>query len=99
MKKMVITKDKNDIMYHVSEDDPRLLSGDLFIIDGNKGHTEEGKNRIGKSASKRQNGKNNCNYGKVWIYNMSSKKSISIPKDSLEQYLKKGWERGRKIKW
>lgn len=99
MKKMIITKDTNDIMYHVSEDDPRYLSGELKLIEKLGGHSDEGKKRIGESASKRQTGKNNCNYGKTWIYNTTLRKSKSVPKDSVDKFLKDGWELGRKIFW
>ena len=59
-------------------------------------HSEETKRKIGKANSKRQSGKNNNQYGKMWIYSDIERKCTRIPKD---QPIPRGWIKGRKIKF
>jgi len=61
-----------------------------------KHHTEEAKRKIGEKNSIHQKGENNSNYGNCWIYSISEKKSICIPKNNLQMWLDKGWIKGRK---
>ena len=63
----------------------------------NHHHSEKSKNQIGKKNSISQTGKKNSQYGKCWIYN--KKESKSIIKKDLEEYLKQGWNKGRKMKF
>lgn len=65
----------------------------------NKKHNEIVKQKIGIANSIHQKGTNNSNYGKCWIYNNNLKQSISIKKDELNNYLKLGWIKGRKMKF
>ena len=64
-----------------------------------KNHTEETKYKIGIANSKLQQGSNNSNFGNIWVYNIIEKKSICVKENDLEEWLKKGWVKGRKIKW
>ena len=60
-----------------------------------KHHTEETKQKIGKTNAIKQTGSGNSNYGKCWIYNLELKQSKSIKKEDLNQFLNKGWIKGR----
>lgn len=46
-----------------------------------------------------QQGENNSQFGKVWIYNLDLKISKSIKKEELDLYLNQGWLKGRKLKF
>jgi hypothetical protein len=43
-------------------------------------------------------GEKNSQYGTMWIISPDKTDSIRIPKDDLEQWLTKGWTKGRKMK-
>lgn len=60
-------------------------------------HTIESKAKIGKANSIKQKGQLNSQYGKCWIYNEELKKNKSIKKEDLNQWLEKGWKKGRKM--
>lgn len=62
----------------------------------NKKHTEETKQKIGKANSIHQSGKNNNQYGTMWIYNDELKQSKKIKNTEEIPY---GWKKGRKIKF
>lgn len=62
-------------------------------------HTEETKRRIGEKNSIKQKGELNSHYGTCWIYNEELKKSKAIQKTELNEWIKKGWKKGRKIKF
>lgn len=64
-----------------------------------KKHTKESKEKISKANSLRQKGELNNNYGKCWIYNYKLKESKMIKSDDLIQWIEKGWDKGRKIKF
>jgi len=55
-----------------------------------KQHTEESKKRIGEKNSLHQSGKNNSQYGSMWISNGNESKKIK--KDSI---IPDGWYKGR----
>lgn len=46
---------------------------------------------------KHQQGEKNSQYGTCWIYN--DKECIKIKKEQLEEYISKGWIKGRKMKF
>lgn len=64
-----------------------------------KKHTEESKAKIGKANAIKQKGENNSNFGKCWVYNEDLKENKSIKKEDLDQWLEKGWKKGRKMKF
>ena len=101
-KNMVTVKNINNEIFYVSIDDYRYLSGELTPVwKGNK-HSEETKIKIGKANSINRFGNNNSNFGKCWIHNLEIKKTKSIKKEELEEWLKLGWIKGNKIfnkKW
>ena len=66
-----------------------IILGGYFI-------SEEQLKEIGEFNSKNQNGKNNSQFGKCWIY--KENESLFINKDDLDKYLFEGWIKGRKIK-
>lgn len=57
-----------------------------------KTHTEEAKKKIGEANSKRQAGKNNSQFGTMWITNGTENKKIKKTEDIPE-----GWRKGRKL--
>jgi len=64
-----------------------------------KKHREETKRKIGQSNSSAVRGERNSQFGKVWITNLEEKVSTRVPKDELEDWLSKGWIKGRKMKF
>ena len=58
-----------------------------------KKHTEKTKTTIGEKNSKHQTGKNNSQYGTMWIYNPLLKQNKKIKK---EDPIPDGWFKGRK---
>ena len=64
-----------------------------------KRHNKETKRKFSESRKGKGNGEKNSQYGKVWIFNESLKKNLSISTDVLEIYLNEGWKRGRKMKF
>ena len=58
-------------------------------------HTEETKNKIGKTNREKVKGENNGSFGSCWItYNNENKR---INKTELQHYTEKGWILGRSI--
>lgn len=60
-----------------------------------KTHKEESKIAIGKKNSEHQTGAGNSQFGKCWV--TDGIKSVSIKKEHLNEYLSKGFVRGRKM--
>lgn len=57
------------------------------------------KEQLSKASKLSQKGLKNSQYGKIWIFNINLKQSKKILKNELNNYLKDGWEQGRRIKW
>ncbi len=55
-------------------------------------HKEETKRKIGLINSKKQRGKNNSQFGTIWITNGKENKKIK-----KEEVIPEGWYKGRKI--
>lgn len=64
-----------------------------------KKHLEESKRKIGEKNSINQKGEKNSQFGTCWIINENEKKCIKINNDILDDYLSKGWKKGRKMNW
>lgn len=62
-----------------------------------KHHTEETKQRIGKANSIHQQGSGNSQYGTCWIFNLELKENKRIKREELQEWLQKGWVKGRKM--
>jgi hypothetical protein len=60
-------------------------------------HKEETKQKIGAANSIKQKGEGNSRYGTCWIHSLEEKKSISIKKEEIDNWLSKGWNKGRKM--
>lgn len=68
-----------------------------YFYDWNgKYHSEETKKKIGEKNSIKQKGQLNSQYGTCWVFFEEDKKSIKIKKEVLNNYLLKGWKKGRK---
>src|SRR5574344_1113112 len=46
-----------------------------------------------------QSGSKNSQFGKIWIHSLDEKRSISIDKSTLKEWISKGWIIGRKLKF
>jgi hypothetical protein len=82
----VTAKDMLGNIMSISKDDPRYLSGELVGV--NKGL---------KMPNGHQSGKNNSQFGTIWIYNLELKLSKPIKKEELPEYISLGWLKGRKM--
>lgn len=60
-------------------------------------HTDDAKRAIGDANSIAQRGKRNSQFGTAWIIHPTLG-TMKVNKDELDEYLEKGWIRGRKIK-
>ena len=91
---------KNDPVYKkkYSETLSKAHSGKGNGFYGKK-HSEETKEKMKLSHKGTHIGKLNSQYGKCWIYNIEEKQSIRIKKEELNSFLKKGWLKGRKMKF
>jgi hypothetical protein len=94
-KNKVSCKDENNVTYFVDKNDKRLKSGILMPCFTNRNHSNETKNKIGLANSKKQKGTLNSQFGTCWITNGIENKKIK--KDDLDNYLKSGWTKGRKM--
>ena len=70
--------------------DPRTFLG--------KTHSEETKRKMSETHKRNnhQKGEKNSQFGKCWIYNLELQENKSIKKDELNNWLEKGWIKGRK---
>lgn len=96
-KNKVTVKDKNGKYYHVSTDDERYLNGELTYYWKGRKHSPETIEKI-KERHKRtkfQQGEKNSQYGTCWI--TKDNKNKKIQKEDLNDYINKGWNKGRKI--
>lgn len=95
-KNKVLVKYKNielsESHFFVDINDPRYVSGELIHVWCNKKHTEKTKQKIRNSLKGKQKGKNNSQYGTMWIYNIDAKQNMKIKK---EDDIPIGWCKGR----
>ena len=63
-----------------------------------KTHSEETKRKMSETHKRNnhQKGEKNSQFGKCWIYNLELQENKSIKKDELNNWLEKGWIKGRK---
>jgi len=71
------------------------------LVNSRKGyrHSCETKKKIGLSNSINQRGEKNSQYGKCWVYNLELKENKTIKKEEINEWLEKGWIKGRKQKF
>lgn len=74
-----------------------ILGGDFWK---GREHKEETKEKMSRTHRERGNhkGEKNSQFGTCWIYNEETLENKKIPKESLGDYVKKGWAKGRKMK-
>jgi group I intron endonuclease len=66
-----------------------------------KTHSDETKNKMKETHKKNGHaqGEKNSQFGTCWIYSLEEKKSIKINTDELDNWVSKGWIKGRKLKF
>jgi len=57
------------------------------------------KQETRRIMSEKKQGPKNNQFGKIWVYSLTDKRSVIITKDLLPQYLSSGYLIGRKIKF
>ena len=97
-KDTVLVKDANNNIFRVNSDDERYLTGKLKPLWLGKKHSRTTKEKMSNShkANSDQVGVKNSQYGTCWITN--GVKNLKIKKEDLEEYVRNGWAKGRKIK-
>lgn len=98
-KGLITVKDINGNTCSVSINDPRYLSGELVNIWQGKKHNIESCLKMSIAKKGKYKGKENSQYGTCWVYNLEMKVSKKIKNIDLDVYLKKGWVKGRKMKF
>ena len=61
-------------------------------------HSDETRLKF-RQSSKHLAGEQNGMFGTCWIFSLAEKKSIVIKQEQLDEYLAKGWIKGRKIRF
>ena len=102
-KGLITVKDKYNKFYQVPIDDPRYLSGELTHIWFGKKHREDTKEKMHQThlKNKHQQGEKNSQFGTCWVYKLDENNkpiNIKIKKEEIDNYIKEGWIKGRKIK-
>lgn len=99
----ITVKDKYNNFYQVPIDDPRYLSGELKYSWCGRKHKPETIEKLKQihKEHKHQQGEKNSQYGTCWVYRLNENNkpiSIKIKKEEIDNYIKDGWIKGRKIK-
>jgi hypothetical protein len=84
----------NKTLWETEDFRKKVLS--KFSFSG-KTHTSETKNKIGQANSLSQSGSRNSQFGKMWIFSQTERRSIKINKGEADQYLSNGWLIGRRF--
>lgn len=92
-----IVKNSNGDIFAVLLTDPRYISGELVGVNKGYKHSEETKLKISQNNKLKLSGKGNSQYNTVWIYNLQIKQNRKIKKEDLNEWLDKGWVKGRKM--
>ena len=87
----IVVKDDKGNFYSIDKNDPRYLSGELIHVTKGRPMDDYTRSRVKES----QTGAENVNYGKMWIYNPTEHKNLSIKKTDP---IPEGWIQGRRIK-
>lgn len=95
MKGKILCKDKNGNSKMLCKNDPLILSGEYLPFHKGRKHSKEHIQHIkdAKQIKKYESSqKNTC-----WIYNLEEKINKKIKLNELDNYIKLGWNKGRKI--
>lgn len=96
-KKQILVKDINGNSLMVYKDDPRYISGELIPYHKGRKHSEEHKRKL--SEARKRNSKikekQSC-YNTKWIHNDKNEINKMVKIDIVNEFLKNGWELGRK---
>lgn len=99
----ITVKDKYNNFYQVPIDDPRYLSGELKYSWCGRKHKPETIEKAKQTYKehKHQQGEKNSQFGTCWVYKLDENNkpiNIKIKKEEIDNYIKEGWIKGRKIK-
>lgn len=97
--KVVVHLNTDTINFMVDKNDPRIKTGELIYTCFGRKHSDETKNKIGEKNSIYQKGEGNSSFGRPWIYNEELQQNKKISLEELDQYLSRGWQKGRKLKF
>lgn len=89
-----LVKDKEGNVLLVDITDERYISGELVSFWKGRKHSKE---TIQKLKQSKNCGNKNSHYGTCWIYNEELKENKAISKDLLDDFIKNGWKKGRKM--
>jgi hypothetical protein len=64
-----------------------------------KKHSDATRAKMRDSHTGKHVGQRNSQFATVWVFNLEERRSLRIKNDELDAYLKRGWHKGRKIKW
>ena len=99
----VLVKDKYNNYYEVYKTDKRYISGELKPIWTGWKHKPETIEKAKQTYKehKHQQGEKNSQFGTCWVYKLDENNkpiNIKIKKEEIDNYIKEGWIKGRKIK-
>lgn len=57
------------------------------------------RRRLSSAISDSQSGQGNSQFGTCWVSNLTTKESIKVSKEMVDQYLSEGWVKKRIINW
>jgi len=92
-------KDTNGNTVRGIKNDPRYLTGELKGTFKDKKHTEATKEKISATNKIKLAGKGNSQYNTIWIHNLQLKQNKKIKKEDINEWLDRGWIKGRKMKF
>ena len=102
-KNKVNVKDNRGNYFQVSKDDPRYISGELKYVWYGRKHSPETIEKVKQiyKEHKHQQGEKNSQFGTCWVYRLDENNkpiNIKIKKEEINNYIKDGWIKGRKMK-
>lgn len=98
-KNKILVEDKYGNFMMVNKNDPRYINGELKFFWENKKHSKETKIKMSRAKKGKYKKEKNSQYGTCWIYNEGLKINKKIKKENLDDWTKKGWSKGRKMKF
>lgn len=97
----ILCKNAKGEAFLVESTDERLLNNTLTIFCQGRKHKEESLSKMKETFKKikHQQGEKNSQYGTCWVYNEQTKENKKIKKEELDEYVKNGYIKGRKVNY